>query len=195
MGNRGGGSLPGQTHAVPLLRLRRRWRPRPVRLPMTATACTCTGNDATSEAVRFTPVARELGIDLAGLLDGLRRWRLRRRRPTSTYSPPTSDSTRCCRRPVERPRGNCEYVGRFSWGTCAHYLLRNGRQRQPLGCRALHRRNPQPVDAARIPRPFSLRYGAPCPNRACRLRLRVRRDLLRLRQRRLSGTYTGSAPR
>ena len=27
--------------------------------------------------------------------------------------------------PVESPRGNCEYVGRFRWGTCAHFLLRN----------------------------------------------------------------------
>ena len=27
--------------------------------------------------------------------------------------------------PVEEPRGNCEYLGRFRWGTCAHFLLRN----------------------------------------------------------------------
>ena len=81
-------------------------------------------NDTTSDAVRFTPVARDLGIDLAGSWMGFAIGDYDADADLDVFSTNIGFHP-LLQEPVENPRGNCEYVGRFSWGTCAHYLLRN----------------------------------------------------------------------
>ena len=81
-------------------------------------------NDTTQEAVRFTSVARELGIDLAGSWMGFAIGDYDADADLDVFSTNIGFHP-LLQEPVEKPRGNCEYVGRFSWGTCAHYLLRN----------------------------------------------------------------------
>ena len=81
-------------------------------------------NDTTQDAVRFTPVARQLGIDLAGSWMGFAIGDYDADADLDVFSTNIGFHP-LLQEPVEEPRGNCEYVGRFSWGTCAHYLLRN----------------------------------------------------------------------
>ena len=81
-------------------------------------------NDTTSERVRFTPVARELSIDLAGSWMGFAIGDYDADADLDVFSTNIGFHP-LLQEPVEKPRGNCEYVGRFNWGTCAHYLLRN----------------------------------------------------------------------
>ena len=81
-------------------------------------------NDTTVDEVHFTPVARELGIDLAGSWMGFAIGDYDADADLDVFSTNIGFHP-LLQEPVERPRGNCEYVGRFRWGTCAHYLLRN----------------------------------------------------------------------
>lgn len=81
-------------------------------------------NDTTRDAVRFTPVARELGIDLAGSWMGFAIGDYDGDADLDVFSTNIGFHP-LLQEPVEKPRGNCEYIGRFRWGTCAHYLLRN----------------------------------------------------------------------
>ena len=81
-------------------------------------------NDSTTEAVRFVPVARELGIDLAGSWMGFAIGDYDADADLDVFSTNIGFHP-LLQEPVEEPRGNCEYVGRFRWGTCAHFLLRN----------------------------------------------------------------------
>ena len=81
-------------------------------------------NDTTSERIRFTPVARDLGIDLAGSWMGFAIGDYDADADLDVFSTNIGFHP-LLQEPVENPRGNCEYVGRFRWGTCAHFLLRN----------------------------------------------------------------------
>ena len=81
-------------------------------------------NETTQEAVRFAPVARDLGIDLAGSWMGFAIGDYDADAALDVFSTNIGFHP-LLQEPVEKPRGNCEYVGRFRWGTCAHYLLRN----------------------------------------------------------------------
>ena len=81
-------------------------------------------NDTTSERIRFTPVARALGIDLAGSWMGFAIGDYDADADLDVFSTNIGFHP-LLQEPVENPRGNCEYVGRFRWGTCAHFLLRN----------------------------------------------------------------------
>ena len=81
-------------------------------------------NDTTQGTVQFTPVARQLGIDLAGSWMGFAIGDYDADADLDVFSTNIGFHP-LLQEPVEKPRGNCEYVGRFSWGTCSHYLLRN----------------------------------------------------------------------
>ena len=81
-------------------------------------------NDTTGERIHFTPVARELGIDLAGSWMGFAIGDYDADADLDVFSTNIGFHP-LLQEPVENPRGNCEYVGRFRWGTCAHFLLRN----------------------------------------------------------------------
>ena len=81
-------------------------------------------NDTTQDGVRFTPVARELGIDVAGSWMGFAIGDYDADADLDIFSTNIGFHP-LLQEPVERPRGNCEYVGRFRWGTCGHFLLRN----------------------------------------------------------------------
>ena len=81
-------------------------------------------NDSTDDKVRFTPVARDLGIDLAGSWMGFAIGDYDADADLDVFSTNIGFHP-LLQEPVEEPRGNCEYLGRFRWGTCAHFLLRN----------------------------------------------------------------------
>ena len=81
-------------------------------------------NDTSEDGALFTPVARELGIDLAGSWMGFAIGDYDADADLDIFSTNIGFHP-LLQEPVERPRGNCEYVGRFRWGTCAHFLLRN----------------------------------------------------------------------
>ena len=81
-------------------------------------------NDTTADRVRFTPVAREMGIDLSGSWMGFAIGDYDADADLDVFSTNIGFHP-LLQEPVEKPRGNCEYVGRFRWGTCAHFLLRN----------------------------------------------------------------------
>lgn len=81
-------------------------------------------NDASGERIRFTPVARDLGIDLAGSWMGFAIGDYDADADLDVFSTNIGFHP-LLQEPVENPRGNCEYVGRFRWGACAHFLLRN----------------------------------------------------------------------
>ena len=81
-------------------------------------------NDTTPDRVHFTPVARDLGIDLAGSWMGFAFGDYDADADLDVFSTNIGFHP-LLQQPVEAPRGNCEYVGRFRWGTCAHFLLRN----------------------------------------------------------------------
>ncbi len=81
-------------------------------------------NDSDSRGVKFTSVAREMGLDIVGSWMGF---------AIGDYDADADLDifiTNAGFHPllmdiVERPRGNCEYSGRFAWGACEHFLLRN----------------------------------------------------------------------
>lgn len=81
-------------------------------------------NDTSEGNVRFTPVARELAIDVAGSWMGFAIGDYDADADLDIFSTNIGFHP-LLQEPVEEPRGNCEYVGRFRWGTCAHFLLRN----------------------------------------------------------------------
>ena len=81
-------------------------------------------NDSTQDDVRFTPVSRAMGIDLVGSWMGFAVGDYDADADLDVFST-NAGFHPLLQDPVEKPRGNCEYSGRFRWGTCAHYLLRN----------------------------------------------------------------------
>ena len=81
-------------------------------------------NDTTADEVLFTPVARNMGIDLAGSWMGFAIGDYDGDADIDVFSTNIGFHP-LIQEPIERPRGNCEYTGRFRWGTCAHLLLRN----------------------------------------------------------------------
>ena len=81
-------------------------------------------NDSDGTGVRFTPVARDMGIDQAGAWMGFAVGDFDGDIDLDVFVPNVGFHT-LIQPPRQIPRGTCEYFGRFASGTCSHYLLRN----------------------------------------------------------------------
>ena len=81
-------------------------------------------NDSDDSGVRFTPVARSMGIDKAGAWMGFAVGDYDGDIDLDVFVPNVGFHT-LIQPPREVPRGTCEYFGRFASGTCSHFLLRN----------------------------------------------------------------------
>ena len=81
-------------------------------------------NDSSGGIVKFTSVEEELGLDVSGAWMGM---------ALGDYDGDVDLDVfvtnigfhAMIRRPQDNPTGSCQYLQRFSWGTCANYLLRN----------------------------------------------------------------------
>ena len=86
-------------------------------------------NDSEPGRVRFTSVAHELDIDQVGAWMGFAVGDYDGDADLDLFVTNIGYHPRL-RRPMEGPSGSCEYHDRFPWGTCMHFLLRNGGVRQ-----------------------------------------------------------------
>ena len=82
-------------------------------------------NDSSSTGVRFTPMARSMGIDKVGAWMGFAVGDIDGDVDLDLFVPNVGFHT-LIQQPRQAPRGTCEYFGRFASGTCSHFLLRNG---------------------------------------------------------------------
>ena len=82
-------------------------------------------NDSDASGVRFTPMARTLGIDKVGAWMGFAVGDFDGDLDLDVFVPNVGFHT-LIQPPRQVPRGTCEYFGRFATGTCTHFLLRNG---------------------------------------------------------------------
>ena len=82
-------------------------------------------NDSDASGVRFTPMARTLGIDKVGAWMGFAVGDFDGDVDLDVFVPNVGFHT-LIQPPREVPRGTCEYFGRFATGTCTHFLLSNG---------------------------------------------------------------------
>ena len=82
-------------------------------------------NDSNSASVRFTPMARSLGIDKVGAWMGFAVGDIDGDVDLDVFVPNVGFHT-LIQPPRQVPRGTCEYFGRFATGTCSHFLLSNG---------------------------------------------------------------------
>ena len=81
-------------------------------------------NDTDSRGVKFTSVARQMGLDIVGSWMGFAIGDYDADADLDIFV--TNAGFHPLLMPiVEHPRGNCEYSGRFAWGACEHFLLRN----------------------------------------------------------------------
>ena len=89
-------------------------------------------NDSTSGHIRFTPVGRAIGIDKQGAWMGF---------ALGDYDGDSDLDVFVTNigfhplilPPVKTPRAACDYNMRFTWGTCAHFLLRNDGVKEVAG--------------------------------------------------------------
>ena len=81
-------------------------------------------NDSDSYRVRFTPMARSLGVDKVGAWMGFAVGDIDGDLNLDVFVPNVGFHT-LIQPPREVPRGTCEYFGRFATGTCSHFLLSN----------------------------------------------------------------------
>ncbi len=81
-------------------------------------------NDSDEFGVRFTSVARSLGIDMVGAWMGFAVGDIDGDVDLDVFVPNVGFHT-MIQPPRQVPRGTCEYFGRFATGTCAHFLLSN----------------------------------------------------------------------
>ena len=82
-------------------------------------------NDSDASGVRFTPMARTLGIDKVGAWMGFAVGDFDGDLDLDVFVPNVGFHT-LIQPPRQVPRGTCEYFGRFATGTCTHFLLSNG---------------------------------------------------------------------
>ena len=82
-------------------------------------------NDSDAAGVRFTPMARSLGIDKVGAWMGFAVGDFDGDLDLDVFVPNVGFHT-LIQPPRQVPRGTCEYFGRFATGTCTHFLLSNG---------------------------------------------------------------------
>ena len=82
-------------------------------------------NDSDAAGVRFTPMARTLGIDKVGAWMGFAVGDFDGDVDLDVFVPNVGFHT-LIQPPRQVPRGTCEYFGRFATGTCTHFLLSNG---------------------------------------------------------------------
>lgn len=82
-------------------------------------------NDSDAYGVRFTPIARRLGIDKVGAWMGFAVGDIDGDVDLDVFIPNVGFHT-LIQPPRQVPRGTCEYFGRFATGTCSHFLLSNG---------------------------------------------------------------------
>ena len=82
-------------------------------------------NDSDASGVRFTPMARTLGIDKVGAWMGFAVGDFDGDVDLDVFVPNVGFHT-LIQPPRQVPRGTCEYFGRFATGTCTHFLLSNG---------------------------------------------------------------------
>ena len=82
-------------------------------------------NDSDAAGVRFTPMARTLGIDKVGAWMGFAVGDFDGDVDLDVFVPNVGFHT-LIQSPRQVPRGTCEYFGRFATGTCTHFLLSNG---------------------------------------------------------------------
>ena len=81
-------------------------------------------NDSTPGKIRFTPVARAIGIDKVGNWMGFALGDYDGDADMDVFVTNVGYHT-LTRPPQEKPGGDCAYHARFTWGTCQHLLLRN----------------------------------------------------------------------
>lgn len=81
-------------------------------------------NDSSEGTIRFTPVARAMGIDQAGAWMGFAIGDYDGDLDLDVFVTNIGYHLRL-REPQPNPGGSCGYSDFFSWGTCLHFLLRN----------------------------------------------------------------------
>ncbi|MDE2687135.1 MAG: CRTAC1 family protein [Chloroflexota bacterium] len=81
-------------------------------------------NDSTAGDVRFTPVAKAMGIDKSGNWMGFAVGDYDGDVDLDVFIPNVGYHLRLLA-PQQEPGGDCKYTERFEWGTCLHYMLRN----------------------------------------------------------------------
>ena len=81
-------------------------------------------NDSDSTLVRFTPVARSMGVDKVGAWMGFAVGDIDGDVGLDVFVTNVGFHT-LIQPPRQVPRGTCEYFGRFATGTCSHFLLSN----------------------------------------------------------------------
>ena len=81
-------------------------------------------NDTVDGVVRFTEVGAALGLDVSGAWMGFALGDYDGDADLDVFVT-NIGSHAMLRKPQDNPTGSCEYLQRFSWGTCANSLLRN----------------------------------------------------------------------
>jgi len=81
-------------------------------------------NDSTPGRIRFTDVARAMGLDLVGAWMGFAVGDIDSDADLDVFVTDFGYHS-YLRPPMRGPSGSCEYQMRFLWGTCQHLLLRN----------------------------------------------------------------------
>ena len=81
-------------------------------------------NDSSAAAIRFTPVAGDVGVNAVGNWMGFAVGDYDGDHDLDIFVTNQGSNMRL-HPPKTQIGGDCRYTGRFSWGTCMHYLLRN----------------------------------------------------------------------
>lgn len=81
-------------------------------------------NDSINSTIKFTEVGEALGIDYSGAWMGFALGDFDGDVDLDVFVT-NIGSHAMLRKPQDNPTGSCEYHQRFSWGTCANFMLRN----------------------------------------------------------------------